>query len=367
MRVCHVTNSLTDASIIADIAAEQADDERFDDVGVLAWFDADETVAEKDYELSCLNVPSGSFRLTRPQYARAKEILAGYDLVHTHHNHSGFYAKMVARRLGKPIVVTDHNNHRGFTLKGRVAEAVTNVFADEVVCVSESVYDSYAWWERVFARRSKVSVVNNGVDIERLENANSLDWNLRDAAEVDSDAVVVGSAGMLTEQKAHDVLVEAVDRANAESDVPVELVISGDGDLRDELEEQIAGCDHPDRLHLLGFLERKEHVYKMMHEVDVYAMPSRWEGFCVAALEAMGVGNPCVFSDIDEFVRPFEDVARFHPVDDADALSRELLRLVNSAEEREELKKRAKELVEAEYTISDCAEGYFEVYGRLTG
>jgi len=366
MRVCHVSNSLIDASIISEIAAEQARDDRIEKVGVLTWFNSGGTVADGDYDLSCLRVPEDSFRLTRTHYAEAKEVLSDYDLVHTHNKHSGFYAKMIARRLRKPVIVTDHNNHKNFTLKGRIAEAVTNAFVDDVVCVSESVRDSYAWWENAFTLGSKVSVVNNGVAIGKLEGAKSLEWSLYDAADVNPESIVVGSAGMLTEQKAHDVLIEAVDRTNEEIEVPIELVISGDGNLRDELEEQISECEHTDSIHLLGFLEGKEKVYKMMHEVDIYAMPSLWEGFCVAALEAMGVGNPCVFSDIDEFTRPFGDVARFHPVDDAESLSSELKRLAHSPEEREELDREAKELVETSYTISDCVNGYFEMYRSLT-
>jgi len=208
----------------------------------------------------------------------------------------------------------------------------------------------------------KVRVIDNGVDTERLDAANDLDWSVDNAVDLARDAVVVGSAGLLTEQKAHDVLIDAVDRANVDSQRPIELVISGDGPLREQLEAQIAAAEYTDRLHLLGYLETREQVYEMMREADIYAMPSRWEGFCVAALEAMAVGNTCVFSDIEEFTQPFEDVALFHPVDDAETLAERLIELSADKGKRDRYQQTAFDLVHQKYTLRQTAERYIQTY-----
>jgi glycosyltransferase involved in cell wall biosynthesis len=115
-------------------------------------------------------------------------------------------------------------------------------------------------------------------------------------------------------------------------------------------------------LHLLGFLDQREQVYKMMHETDIYAMPSRWEGFCVAALEAMAIGNACVFSDIKEFTRPFGEVALFHPFNDAEALTERLLKLAADDRERHSYRNAAQDLVHRQYTLHQTAERYIQTY-----
>jgi len=364
LTVCHVVNTIGETNLPADLATAQIQHEAVDAVGILAWFDVSPFQDDETVERYCLDVSSGKFHLTRRQYTKAKRVLAAYDIVHVHHPHSGFYGKLLAKRLGKSIISTEHNIHDGFSRKGRISNGVTNVLADRVVPVSESVRESFEWWERRLLPDEKIRVINNGVDIERLEAAKAIDWSIYDAADIDPEAVVVGSAGMLVEQKAHDVLIEAVNRANTQSDRPIELVISGAGELRDELEAQIVRAEHSDRLHLLGFLERREQVHEMLHEIDIYAMPSRWEGFCVAALEAMAIGNACVFSDIPEFRHPFAGAARFHPPDDAGKLSEELLGCL-SADRRTDLSDAARQLISEEYTIERTVIEYQRLYEQI--
>jgi len=347
-----------------DLATTQASLEEFNQVGILAWFDVEAFQNMDQIHTTSLDV-ANTVRITRSQYAKAKSILSEYDIIHTHHPHSGFYGKLIAKRLGKPVIHTEHNNHSGFSQKGRAANGMTNILADAVVCVSESVRESLFPWEDAIVKNSKISVINNGVDIKWLEAARELNWSIHDVVEINPEAVVVGSAGMLTEQKAHSVLIEAVDRANAESERPIELVISGDGELRGQLKAQIENADHSDRLHLLGFLQKREQVYKMMHEIDVYAMPSRWEGFCVAALEAMAIGNACVFSDIPEFRRPFEGLAYFHEVDNDSELSRQIKALVDNIEQKEQIEKKARDHISREYTIEATARKYLQLYEKL--
>lgn len=365
LTVCHIVNSVLDNSMPADLATAQQDHDAIDDVGILTWFRAEPFQDDDTVEIECLDIPSGRFSIGRDHYANTASVLKEYDIVHTHHPHSGFYGKIVARRLGKPIITTVHNVQDAFTMKGRIADGVTNVFADRVVPVSESVRDSFAWWERRLMNDDKIRVINNGVDLDRIEAGKSADWSIHDLVNIEPNAVIVGSAGMLVKQKAHDVLIEAVDRANERSDRQIELVMSGAGELQEELEAQIAASNHSERLHLLGFLDEREHVYKMMEEIDIYAMPSRWEGFCVAALEAMAIGNACVFSNIPEFKRPFETAAHFHERDDPEDLAEKLRRLSMDVDLRADFAGKARQLVSEKYTIERTARQYVNCYREI--
>jgi glycosyltransferase involved in cell wall biosynthesis len=344
-----------------DLATTQAAFGDVDQVGVLSWFNLSDFHHMDQVKTVSLDMPN-TFRLSRSGYTTAKDVLSKYDLVHTHHPHSGLYGKLIAKRLGKPVIQTEHNNHAGYTKKGRIANGASNVLVEAVVCVSEAVRDSFPRWERIITNGQKIEIIENGVDMRRLKTTKEISWSLGDIVEIDPNAVVVGSAGQLTEQKAHDVLIDAVDRANAESDQPIELVISGDGNLRGQLKSQIENATYDNRLHLLGFLKKREQVYKMMDEIDIYSMPSRWEGFCVAALEAMAVGNPCIFSNIKEFTQPFEDVALFHPVDDSAALASRLLKLAANKKKRDTYREMSHNLVHRRYTLQRTAERYIQTY-----
>jgi len=362
VRVCHVVNAVGDTSAPADLATGLCTHTDVTDVAIVAWFRADAFDDQHLLTVHEIGAPRNGLGVDAESYRRLRRIVADYDVVHTHHNHSGLYGKIAAKRAGRATVTTEHNNHAGFSRKGRLVNGLTNPFVDRVVCVSESVVDSLTRWESLLLSDAAVEVINNGIDLDRLERAAAADWRLADHADVAADAIVVGSAGMLTRQKGHDVLVRAIARANQHSDVPIEAVIVGRGDQRDELEAEIQAAGVGDAVHLLGYLERREFVYAMMRQVDVYAMPSRWEGFCVAALEALALGTPCVFSDIDEFHRPFADVAAFHRVDDPDALAAELVDLADDSDRRERLGRRGSDLVRERYSMETVAQRYADLY-----
>ena len=359
--VCHVLNAIDESSAEAEWAVRQSKREDVEEVTVLTWFWDEDFAGRDTIDVECLDIPSGTLRLPREKYGTLRRILERHDVVHTHHNHSAFYAKLVGWRLGKVIVNTEHNTHDGFTRKGRLANGLTNALADDVVCVSNTVQSSFQKWERLLVPEDRVRVIYNGVDADRLRAGRNLDWSVREAAGLDPETLLVGTAGMLDEQKAHDVLVDAVAIANERSDDPIDLVVSGDGPLHDDLDARIRASGYADRMHLLGFLETREHVYRMMDELDIYAMPSRWEGFCIAVMEAMWLGTPCVLSDLPVFRELYDGRARYHAVDDAEALASELVALANDATEREGLGDRAEEFARS-FTIAETVSGYLEAY-----
>lgn len=362
VRVCHVVNAVGDTSAPADLATALRAHTDVTDVAIAAWFRAEGFDGDDLVTVHEIEAPRNVVGVDRRSYRALRRIVEDYDVVHTHHNHSGLYGKIAAKRAGRATVTTEHNNHAGFSRKGRLVNGLSNPFVDRVVCVSESVVDSLARWEAALLDDDAIEVVNNGIDLDRLCRGADCDWHLHEHVDLTGDGIVVGTAGALTEQKAHDVLVRAIGRANERSTVPIQLVIVGRGNRRENLEALIDAEGVGEHVHFLGFLDRREYVYSMMEQVDVYAMPSRWEGFCVAALEALALGTPCLFSDIDEFTRPFGDVAAFHAVDDPDALAEELVELASDTERRERLGRRGRELVRERYSMRSVARQYYDLY-----
>lgn len=53
---------------------------------------------------------TNTLRINWSQYTMAKSVLSQYDVIYTHYPHSGFYGKLIAKRLEKPVVQTEHIN-----------------------------------------------------------------------------------------------------------------------------------------------------------------------------------------------------------------------------------------------------------------
>lgn len=361
--VCHVINAFGETTGPANHAVAIDKLPGFD-VGLLGWFktapfDGDDRLRTYD-----LNAPDTTLGVDWSTLKRASGILSGYDIVHTHHPHSATFCKLLARTIGVPTVFTYGTDPSKYTVKGRLANGLTNRFADRVTCVSPAILAEIPGWERRLTKGAPIEVVYTGVDLEYLETARDHEWYLHDTANIPETAWTVGHAGRLMRAKGQDTLIRAIARTNEVLDEHVYLVIAGDGELQERLESLAGELGIRETVRFLGQISRGR-TYQMMNSVDLFAMPSRWEGFASAALEAMALGTACVYSDIPAFREPFEEVAKFHPVDDPKLLADEIATLLSNSEERSRLGAAGSQLVRERYTMRRTAEEYADIYEAL--
>lgn len=110
------------------------------------------------------------------------------------------------------------------------------------------------------------------------------------------EPVRIGSLGRLHRVKGYDVLVEALARIDADRAAPFEVVIAGEGAQREALEAQAAALG----LTTIRFPGYAENPARFLADCHLYVQPSRSEGLCVAAHEAMQAALPVVASAVGE-------------------------------------------------------------------
>ncbi len=108
------------------------------------------------------------------------------------------------------------------------------------------------------------------------------------------EPVRIGSLGRLHRVKGYDVLIEAL--ALVETSIPYEVVIAGDGAERDALDARARALG----IRTLRFAGYAADPATFLAECHIYVQPSRSEGLCVAAHEAMQAGLPVVASAVGE-------------------------------------------------------------------
>lgn len=107
----------------------------------------------------------------------------------------------------------------------------------------------------------------------------------------------IGSLGRLHPIKGYDVLAEAIsllDRGGFRAPVEWVVTVAGDGPERERLLKIIDGASHA-RIHLAGYVSEPTSFLAGLH---AYVQPSRSEGFCIAAHEAMQAGLPVLASAV---------------------------------------------------------------------
>lgn len=226
-----------------------------------------------------------------------------FDVIHTHGGTAGFWGRFVAVRLqNKPkIIHTYHGLHYLNTAQAKSPQQKikTAIFqkidqlllsiTDQIICVCRSDYEK-AIAAKV-ASLPKTSIVYNGIEIDKFSH--SLDRaSSRKIFDIAPTEFVFGNVGRLHKQKGHTYLLQAftnvADRAR--------LLIIGDGDLKNELIKLADDLQISDRINLLG---ARSDICEFLSAIDVFVMPSLWEGQPIALLEALAMGKPCIATSVD--------------------------------------------------------------------
>jgi glycosyltransferase involved in cell wall biosynthesis len=170
----------------------------------------------------------------------------------------------------------------------------------------------------------------------------------------------VGAVGRLSPQKGLDVLIRAM--ALLPGDVTCVLV--GDGPLRAELEQLAESEGVADRLIITGWVERARDY---LPALDVVAMPSRFEGFPLAAVEAMLASRALVGTRVQSIPEAVQDgrTGLLVAPDDPQALAAAVAELLRDVPRREEMGARGRALALERFTSRTMARSYEALYARL--
>jgi glycosyltransferase involved in cell wall biosynthesis len=209
----------------------------------------------------------------------------------------GYAATLLGRALGVPVTITlrgtEVPQRRIAALKKRMTQALQR--AARVFSVSDSL-------RRVALELGcdpdKTEVVGNGVDAERFAPADRA--AARDRLSLPAAARVLISVGGLVERKGmHRVIACLPALLQTYPDLHYLVVGSGgpEGDMRAELDAQIAKLGLGERVHFLGALPPYELRWPLS-AADVFVLATRNEGWANVFLEAMACGLPVVATDV---------------------------------------------------------------------
>lgn len=275
-------------------------------------------------------------RVIAPTLRRLSSAVARADVVHTHLFAGDTWGRVAALLARHPAVVTtEHNVNVDETWQIVPKRALARV-SRRVVCVSEAVARHTREVERIAA---PVEVIPNGVDVERFR---PVERPPRRGADVRLLAV-----GRRVPQKGFDVLLAALPAG-------VRLTIAGEGPF---------APPHP-QVEWLGYVADPAPLYA---EADILVVPSRWEGFGLAAAEGMAAGLPVVASAVDGLVEVVGAAGVLVPPGDVEALRAALVALLDDPGRRHELGIAARERAVARYSIVGMVRAYEALYARVLG
>ncbi|HUP41708.1 MAG TPA: glycosyltransferase family 4 protein [Thermoanaerobaculia bacterium] len=176
---------------------------------------------------------------------------------------------------------------------------------------------------------------------------------------------VVLYAGRLRTRTAVAVLLAAFARLRAEHPAAV-LVVAGDGEQRPALEAQARRLGIAAAVRFLG-AQPRDAMPALYAAADLFCLPSLYEGFPLAILEAMAAGLPVVATAVAGVPEAVEHgvTGLLVPPEDAAALARALDELAADPERARRLGEAGRRRVETEYAIPRIAAAYLALWSGL--
>ena len=225
----------------------------------------------------------------------------------------------------KTIIATEHlPMHRRWTKPGFIKDIVSK-YIDAVIVVS---YESRKYLEQIHRiNTKKVTVIQNGIDLEKFTCDLFKDerQRLRRTYGFSYNDLVFGIIGRLCVQKGHIFAFRAL--AKIYLDTPdIKILCIGEGSMESDLKKEAADLGIADKVIFAGFKKDMPAQYSC---IDIFLMPSLFEGLPLSLLEAMAMKKPALASKINGIPEVIDHNINglLLPLEDTDAISIAMKRL----------------------------------------
>lgn len=199
----------------------------------------------------------------------------------------------------------------------------------------------------------KISVVYHGIDLKEYDEK-----PVRKLFD-NGEKVILGNAGRLTPQKGQKQLILLAEKLK-ESGQNFKVLIAGDGELKEELQQLIIDKNLQKHVELLGFIPDME---SFMHSIDVFILSSVWEGFGYVIVEAMAASKPVIAFDItsNPEIISNNQTGFLIKYPDLDSMAEKSELLITDVDLRKSMGKAARSSVEEKFQLNDKISEIIEI------
>lgn len=282
------------------------------------------------------------------------------DLVHSHLYHANFYGRLAARKVGVPAIASIHNTYTRTKLHRQLINWYLSRNTAAIITGSEEIRRDVIRYDHV--PESMVELIPNSIDLSRSESRLSKS-QARENLGLPEDATVVGTVGRLEEQKGHRYLIEALALLRQKG-IDAYLLLVGDGRERVALNTQTQQLGLEDRVKFLGTRQDLGDLFRAM---DLFVMPSLWEGMSLAMLSAMAAGLPVIATDVGGVrnVLGSGGYGFIAAAGDANRLADKIAYSLGHPEMANEKARRGKQKIEATFSDHGMVNKLQEIYARI--
>ena len=288
-----------------------------------------------------------------------------FEVVNTHSPKAGVIGRLAAFAAGVPVVVTAHGfafnravrGRAGSTLSFRIERALaprTRGF----ICVSAAVRRLALECE--LTAPTALHTVHNGAPAcdRELPTMPELERFSREGPLAGCLTVLRPGKGVETFLAAAPIVLDRLPSAR--------LAVIGNGPLRGQLEETARSLGLDDRLRFFGYTPPSA---RQLRSLDVFVLPSPWEAFPIASLEALACGVPQVATDVGGIPEAVSDgmTGLLCTPEDPECLAQQIIRLLSDPDLRKRMSRASRERHRDLFTLERMLDETAGVFNRAAG
>ena len=287
------------------------------------------------------------------------------DLLHVHyaipHASAAYMAKQIVKQKNGrnvPVITTLHGTDITLVGKDKTYEPVVTFSineSDAITAVSQNLREETY---RFFDIRKEIEVIYNFVDVKRFDKK-PLDA-FRQVIAPDNEKILIHASNFRKVKRIDDVIKIF---AKVQATIPAKLLMVGDGPERHAAEELCRQLGVDEQVRFLGKQEQMEDILAVS---DVFLLPSEYESFGLAALEAMAARVVVISSNaggLAEINIPGE-TGFLADVGDTEAMSNYAIQLLSNPDYLASMKEKAFQQA-CTFDISNIIPQYEKLYSRF--
>jgi len=287
----------------------------------------------------------------------------GPDALLVHGAQVAVPASLASLITGVPMITVEHcaDNWRDTSwLRNTVDRQLIARISAGRIAVSRAVREVLI--EKRIIDDRKVCVIPNGLELPSFVNASGHRREIRERFGMKMDDFIIVTVARMTEQKGHRYLLEAVPKIR-EVLPNCRFLWLGEGELLESIRADVRSRNLGSVICLPGAIDG---VTDVLTAMDLFVLPSLWEGLPIGILEAMAVGLPVIATAVagtPEVVKDGETGILVR-ARDPDAVAVSILKLAADSEMRNRIAQAGRKYVHEEHAIASVAERYVRILGH---
>lgn len=209
-----------------------------------------------------------------------------YDIVHAHMTLTNCFPLFVAGLCGIKIRISHSHMAGKTTIKSKLLSFLSCRMATDYFACGENA-GKYLYGSHEF------QVINNAIELDKYSPNGIIRKRQREKFGINEETTVLGHVGRFTYQKNHEKIIDIFEKYNKINPDSVLLLVGG-GEKYQEITRIVSERELNDKVIFTGIIDD---VYNVIQAMDLFLLPSFYEGLCLAAVEIQACGIPCLFSD----------------------------------------------------------------------